>query len=98
MKKFFAALLLSFPLVASANMMVLKNQQGGYIILSKDECPIEHDKTTPLYMALTTSDEVNIPGCWFFKNMKVHIFWLQEGQDPVKYEYPALDFEFVPGN
>jgi hypothetical protein len=96
MKKFLATILLSLPLAAWADMMVMQNQQDGYIILSKDECPIEHDKTLPLYMALATTPTVNVPGCWFFKDMLVHIIWLQQGQDPVKYEYPAENFKFVP--
>jgi len=98
MKKFLVTILLSLPLVASANMMVMKNKQGGFIALSKDTCPLEHDKTNPLYMALATSENVNVPGCWFFMDMTVHIFWFQEGKQPEKYEYPALEFEFVPSD
>jgi hypothetical protein len=96
MKKLIATILLSLPLVALANMMVMKNQQGEHIVLSKDECPIEHDKTLPMYMALATTPTVNVPGCWFFKDMLVHVFWFQLGQEPVKYEYPVERFEFVP--
>jgi hypothetical protein len=96
MRKIIATILLSLPLVAWADMMVLQNQQGGYIVLSKDECPIEHDKTVPMYMALATTPSTVVPGCWFFKDMLVHIIWIRQGHDPVKYQYPAEDFEFVP--
>jgi len=96
MKKLIAAFLLSFPLVASANMMVIKNQQGGIIALSKDACPLEEKFEKPLFIAVATTENNTIPGCWYFEDMTVHIFWFQEEKQPVKYEYPAIDFEFVP--
>ena len=96
MRKIIATILLSLPLVAWADMMVLEHQQGGHIVLVKDNCPIEYDKTLSMYMALATTPSTVVFGCWFFKDMLVHIIWIQQGQDPVKYEYPAEDFEFVP--
>jgi hypothetical protein len=96
MKRIIAAILLSFPLVSLAEMMVLTNQDGGAIALIKDICPLEHDENKPLYMALATSEDRNVPGCWFFKDMTVHVYWLLPGEDPIGAVYPALDFEFVP--
>jgi len=98
MKKFLATILLSFPLVAWADMMVLKNQEGGFIALIKEICPFEHDRSNPMYIALATARDVNIPGCWYFEDMNVHIFWFTPQNNIVEHSYPASDFEFVPGN
>lgn len=95
MKMLIAALLLSLPSVSFANLMMMRNQNGGFIVLSKESCPVEHDKSNPLYMALTTSDTQQVPGCWFFQNMTVHVVWFQSGQSSVEAEYPAVDFKFV---
>jgi hypothetical protein len=94
MKKLFAALLLSFPLAASANMMVMKNQKGGVIALVKDVCPVEHDKTTPLYVAIAATDTEKVPGCWYYKDQKVFVFWFTD-KGVVESEYPAQNFEYV---
>ena len=95
MKMLIAALLLSLPLMSFANLMVAENQSGGFIILSKESCPLEHNNTVPLYMALATSDTLQVPGCWFFQDMIVHVVWFQQGHPPAEAEYPALNFKFV---
>lgn len=96
MKMLIATLLLSLPSISFANLMMMENQGGGFIVLSKNTCPLEHDKTIPLYMALTTSETENMAGCWFFRDMIVHVIWFKEGTEPVKAEYPAINFKFVP--
>jgi hypothetical protein len=96
MKKFLATILLSLPLAAWADMMVMQNQEGGFIALVKDECPIEHDKTIPMFMALASAKGMDIPGCWYFEDMNVHIFWFTPQNGILEYTYSALDFTFVP--
>jgi hypothetical protein len=95
MKMLIAAILLSLSSVSFSNMMMMENQDGGFIILSKELCPIEHDKSTPLYMALATSETLQVPGCWFFQDMTVYVVWFQQDQPPFEAEYPALNFKFV---
>lgn len=96
MKMLIAALLLSLPSISFANLMMIENQNGGFIILSKESCPFENDKSKPVYMALATTETLKVPGCWFFQNMTVHVVWFQQGQPPVEAEYPAINFKFVP--
>jgi len=98
MKKIIAALLFSISPIVYADTMVTENKQGGVIILAKDPCPIETEFDQPLYIALTTTKEKNVPGCWYFKDMKVTVFWFTETQGIVKSEYSPLDFEFVPSD
>jgi hypothetical protein len=95
MKMLIAALVLLLPSVSFADLMMMQNQGGGFVVLSKESCPLEHDDSKPLYLAVTTSETLQVPGCWFFQDMTVHVIWFQQGQDPVEAEYPVLNFEFV---
>jgi hypothetical protein len=97
MKKLIATILLSLPLAALADMMVIKNQQGGYIALFKDACPAEHDKATPLYLAIATTDSSVTSGCWLYKDQKVFVVWFTEN-GIVESEYAAQNFEYIASN
>lgn len=96
MKKLVAALLFSLASAACADMMVLQNQGGGFIALSKDACPLETEFEKPLFTALTTTETYTVPGCWYFEDMEVYVFWFPKDQDVVQAKYSATDFEFVP--
>jgi hypothetical protein len=94
MKKFLATILLSLPLASLADMMVIRNQDNGVIALFKDACPIEHDKLKPLFLALATSKDNYVPGCWFYRDQKVFVVWFTE-KGTVESEYSAQNFEYV---
>lgn len=94
MKKFLATILLSLPLASLADMMVIRNKDNGVIALFKDPCPIEHDKSKPLFLALATSKDDYVPGCWFFRDQKVFVVWFTS-TGIIESEYLAQNFEYV---
>tara|TARA_R110000803_G_scaffold160245_1_gene224249 strand:+ start:200 stop:502 length:303 start_codon:yes stop_codon:yes gene_type:complete len=80
----------SFAMKAD-EVLVTKNQSGGFISLTFDECPIPE-----LYgarVAVTTSSKEVVLGCWFVLDDKIIVIWFPEKSPPVKFEYEFFDFK-----
>lgn len=63
------------PVYASDHeVLVTENNQGGYIILTAVDCPIE--EMTGSKVSATTFGDNAVYGCWFLHNGKVYIAWV----------------------
>lgn len=88
--KYILALLLTLSFPSQADVMTLKNDGAGEIVLTLEACPISEEKE--LKYAYAYSKNTLVHGCWLVEKAVVVVGWVIENK--IKYKtYDAADFK-----
>lgn len=89
MKKLLAALLLA-PTIASAQVLYIKNQGGGEIVLTSRACVYNGKNYEGMREAYAWTNEVEkLNGCWNITDGNIHVIYFVDGTVRV---YPLANF------
>jgi hypothetical protein len=96
MKQLLAVVLLFFATSVSAGeVAVMKNEAGGQIVLTQQECPVSG--AVAFRLAYTTSPDLRVYGCWQLQSNSraVHVFWITPDGDTHYKVYDSANFKLV---
>lgn len=94
MNKFLLVMLLLsvFSVRADDEIAVMKNEAGGFVVLTQNKCPIP--QSDDFRLAYTGNNSIRIFGCWklLSTDRRVHVVWITPDGDSHYRTYSVDEF------